>query len=371
MATTNEIELFTKTQKDLEQFKVDFANVPDATTPDGYAFIKSACSTLTKARIGIEKVRKSEKQYYIDAGKAIDAQAKAITVQIEALEGPMKDAKTKQDNAEAIAKAERINRLKGEVNKIALHVNDAKGKSSHEILEVIEAVKAIDTANGFYDLTTEATQCRAETLETLEDMYSVQFSFEDQETQRIEAEAKAEKLERANNISERINKLQQIPLSMFGKSSEDIQSKIDSVKKHDPTPEDFDDRYKEAEVACKAVLIQLDQMLSMAVMAEQQQAQAPQPEPEPEIAPEPQKFVNATTGKAAPTLFPKQYKESMTESFNEIVADTNFPTEKPIDLSLEGARMALRDELTAWAEDIFLGPQDIEIMGGILSRYGI
>lgn len=268
-----EIAVFTKTQADLAKYEEDFKVVPDASTKDGYAFVKSACSVLTKARTTVESARKKEKQPYIDAGKQIDADAKAITARIVALEEPMKAAKKIQDDKEAIAKAERIAKLQEEVNKIARYIDRAKGKSSAEILEITEAVRSIDTSIGYYDLTAEAVQCQAETLDTLGEMYAAQFSFEDQEAQRIKAEQENARLMKAQQISERINNLKQIPLSMFGKTSVEIQSKIESLEGFTPSVEEFEDRLAEVINDQAAAIQQLKQMKQSAEAMELMQAE--------------------------------------------------------------------------------------------------
>lgn len=297
MTTKNEIAVFTKTQKDLIKFKEDFVNVPDASTKDGYAFIKSACSELKTARTSVEKARKAEKQAYIDAGKNIDKQAKGITAQIVELEEPMKAAKEAQDNIEAIRKAERLAHLRGEINKISNHVDLAKGKSSIEILEVVELVEAIETAAGYYDLTAEATQARAETLTTLNDMYTNAFSFEVSERQRIEAEAaqkaaeeaaaeiqrkadeeaaeaqrKADELQATNDrkkgITDRLTKLQLTPNSLFISGSHDVERALKAIKKYEVTAGDFDDRYEEAVKSQTDVIVQLERMLAMVKIQE-------------------------------------------------------------------------------------------------------
>lgn len=256
-----EIAVFTKTQKDLAKYEEDFKIIPDASTEDGYAFVKSACSTLTSARTSVEAARKEAKQPFIDAGKKIDADAKAITARIVALEEPMKAAKKIQDDKEAIAKAERIARLKEEVNKIASYVNRAKGKSSTKILEILEAVKSIDTSAGYYDLTAEAIQCQADTIETLSEMYSAQFTFEDQEALRLKAEEENARLMLAQKINDRINNLKQIPLTMFGKSCDEISKKIGHIESYEITENDFGDRVDEVEAAKIEVAGQLKQML--------------------------------------------------------------------------------------------------------------
>ena len=366
----NEIAAFTKTEKDLKKFKKDFAIIPKTDTEDGYAFVKSACTTLKDARLSVEAARRDAKQPYLDAGKAIDSKAKEISAQIVLLEDPMKAAKKIQDDKEAIAKAKRIADLKKKVNAIALHVDDAKGRSSAEILEVIEKVKAIETAEGFYDLTTEATQCRAETLETLEDMYSSQFSFEDQEAQRIKAEEETAKLLRAQTITDRINKLQQIPLAMLGENSIEIQSKIDSVKKHEPAPEDFDDRYNEATTACKAVLGQLDQMLVMAKMAEQQQVQQ-QPEPDPLQEPEYKEMVEVGVVKSeAVAVNYEEEASTYLDRFDPATYDTNIKDDGAYLAHKEPElESAIWGDVRSWAENCDLDKKDYDALIITLKKY--
>lgn len=267
-----EIAVFTKTQKDLVTFEQDFKIIPDASTADGYAFVKSACSVLTTARTKIESARKKAKQPLLDAGKKIDADAKAITERIVVLEEPMKAQKKIQDDKEAIAKAERIAKLKKEVDKIAQYVDQAKGLPSADILKVIESVKSIDTSSGYYDLTAEATQSQADTLTTLGEMYASQFSYEDQETQRIEAEEKNHQLLHDQRINDKLNNLRNMPMEFFGKSAQEIRDKIFVLEEDQPKETNFFDRTEEAVTALAQVISQLRMMLAQAEQIEAIQA---------------------------------------------------------------------------------------------------
>lgn len=87
--------------------------VYDATTVAGMASLKEAKKELTKVRTSIEKTRVQLKQPYIDAGKEVDAFAKALTERITKLELPVKTALQAEEDRQAklLAEQEEKHRL--------------------------------------------------------------------------------------------------------------------------------------------------------------------------------------------------------------------------------------------------------------------
>lgn len=75
--------------------------VYDATTVAGMAALKEAKKELTKIRTSIEKTRVQLKQPYVDAGKEVDAFAKALTERITKLELPVKTALQAEEDRQA------------------------------------------------------------------------------------------------------------------------------------------------------------------------------------------------------------------------------------------------------------------------------
>lgn len=68
-----------------------------AETPQQYKVVQAALSDLRSARTEIEKRRKELKADSLEYGKKVDAAAKFLTAQIEAIEAPLKASKAAAD----------------------------------------------------------------------------------------------------------------------------------------------------------------------------------------------------------------------------------------------------------------------------------
>lgn len=91
------IEEFTKTESALAQLEVDYKEVPDASTTDGYLACTQALSVLRPLRTGIDKSRKRLNEDDQNRIKYRNSEAKRITTRLKALEDPIKQAKSLVD----------------------------------------------------------------------------------------------------------------------------------------------------------------------------------------------------------------------------------------------------------------------------------
>lgn len=87
--------------------------VYDPTTVAGMAGLKEAKKELARIRNSIEKTRVQLKQPYVDAGREVDAFAKALTERITKLELPVKTALQAEEDRQAklLAEQEEKHRL--------------------------------------------------------------------------------------------------------------------------------------------------------------------------------------------------------------------------------------------------------------------
>lgn len=192
---TKDITVFNQTEAGLDDLRNRFDVVPDATTKDGYNFIKNAVSELTKTRTAVEKERKRWKAPFLEAGRIIDSEAKRIISAVEKIESPLKEAKKSEDEKIARQKQERLDKLNEKITWMTECVTNAIGKSSDEIKTIKDIVEDIDTLNGFYELTDKANMTRASVIDQLGRMYQQQVSFEESERKRIEMEAHVASIE--------------------------------------------------------------------------------------------------------------------------------------------------------------------------------
>jgi hypothetical protein len=264
-----EVELFSKTEAALAYLRQQYSTFPALDTEEGYEYVKAGINELVSLRTSLEKERKRIKQPYLDAGSIIDTEAKRITEQLVELETPMKAAKKVIDDREKRLKEERLARLAQKIEEIRAHAVFSRDTPSDDIAKLIEAVDSIDTLKDFFELSMEAEKARQDTLEKLNGLYSDRLAFERAEEDRKKAEAEAAELRKAQDLAERLNKLRMIPVDLFGKSSNEIKSKIASLKNYPPQSSDFGDRHYEAEETYKKILSQLGQMFDQAVTLEE------------------------------------------------------------------------------------------------------
>ncbi|ASZ72200.1 TPA: hypothetical protein ACWX81_000693 [Pseudomonas aeruginosa] len=193
---TVEVTEYSATNAALAQLRVKYAEVPDANTEEGYAFIKDGIKELTSLRTSLEAARKREKAPYLQAGQIIDAEAKRITAELAALEDPMKAAKKVVDDRVERERRERIARLQQKVDAIKAMPAQVRGQSSDDISAMLDRVGEIDATHDFYDLTKEAVEARQAALEELTQMLTDRLAFEQAERQRQELEAQQAEMRR-------------------------------------------------------------------------------------------------------------------------------------------------------------------------------
>jgi len=268
-----EVEVFSKTEAALSELRSRYQKFPSLDTEEGYDYVKSGIKELVSLRTGLDAERKRIKTPYLEAGRIIDAEAKRITEELVLLESPMKVAKKEVDDREKRLKEERLARLSQKISDIRAHVDQARGKPSSDIAEMIKAVDCIDTSEDFFEMSMDAEKARQDTLERLNQLYSERLSYERAEEDRKKAEAEAVELRKANDLAERLSKLKMIPMDMFGKDALEIQSKLTSLKNYPPVDSDFGARYREAMEAYETVLTQLQQMYDQAATVERAERQ--------------------------------------------------------------------------------------------------
>lgn len=277
---TESVALFSITDAMLAKTVDKYDVVVDASTKEGYETVKSGLSDLVGFRTSTEAERKKKKQPYLDKGKELDTEAKRIIAVLAPIEKMYKDAKQAEDKKIEIAKQKRLDDLRAKIAVITQNLIDARGKDSAGIQEHIQAVGETDCLEGFYDLTDEAIQARADTLADLKIMLNdvvarEQLAADQAELakQKAEFEASKPKPEPVNiDISAPIQQpLQQAPISVqasvrefiqgynkkngFGEDDDDlIESILDNGKVV------YEDSYLDEHrwYACREIVVDLD-----------------------------------------------------------------------------------------------------------------
>lgn len=221
-----------------------------------------------KIRTEQNKLTKAINDRRIDLTKQLKEQGDALVNKVVEIYEPIVDAFEAEDKRRKELAAEEkrkhdemMQAEQAKLNNITNLVHRARGQHSQYIAEMIESIDLIDETDFHKDIIHEAIKAKKDATAELTQML---------------ADAKArEQLEQEQaklKVQERINNLQMIPSTMFGKSSNDIESKINSIRGYDITESEFFERVDEVKNIVTTVITQLSQMLEQAKFMEQNQA---------------------------------------------------------------------------------------------------
>jgi len=217
----------------------------DVATPIGMAKAIAARRAIREPRIALEKLRKELKAPALERSRLIDAEAKELTQQLEALEGPI-DAQIKaeeQRKAEEKAERERIEQEKmAELLKRVANIREQPvcvvGKSSHAVAEIVRLLSSLEIDQTYGPLQAEAYAAKAETLATLSDMHAAALAQEaEAERLRIEREelevqrkAQAEQAEQAERARAELAKLRDAEQAEIDRQRAEIEEQRRQVE---------------------------------------------------------------------------------------------------------------------------------------------
>jgi colicin import membrane protein len=238
--------------------------VPNLNTQKGRDEIGSTALKVSKSRKLLEDAinasvadLKSKVKTATDIKKTVVEELNQVREQVLA---PRIEWQKEQDRLEKI----RVNEIKDRINNIRELANYGESDSKERIGELIEALDLIDVSTGFSEFTEEAAKAISDGIKALNSRIIVLIEKEQADEQRTQLEAEQKK----NRIQERLSALVQIPLSLMGKSSGEIQRKIDSLNKCEISDDEFDDRTEEAKSSLNQVISQLSLMLNQATQLE-------------------------------------------------------------------------------------------------------
>ena len=186
--------------------------VYDVATTAGMAQTIAARREVREVRVNLEKLRKELKAPALERSRLIDAEAKDLTQQLEALEGPI-DAQIKaeeQRKAEEKAERERVEReklaaLQARVADIRATAVKCVGETSNDIAGHIILLTQLEIDDTFGVLQGDAHTAKAETISTLRGMHTAALAQEDEaerlriEREELEAQRKAQEEQAARD----------------------------------------------------------------------------------------------------------------------------------------------------------------------------
>jgi hypothetical protein len=297
----------------IEQVKQEALSlVPNVNTKKGRDEIGSTALKVSKSRKAItDAIDKSVADLKAKVQKAGEVK-KLVTTELndtrEQVLKPRNEWQAEQDRIEA----ERVAEIKGRIANIESIGVYAIDETKEDLAHRIDSLESMDVSEGFSEFTADAAQAIASATKSLNDRILQIVEEEKSEAQRKQLEAEQKK----NRIQERLTNLVQIPLGLMGKSSSEIQSKIDSLVNYEIKEEDFDERTEEAKTSLDQVVSQLNMMLNQAKQLEE--AQAKSSPVQEEVTQGEQAYQELMT-----TSEPNLISEEDSAIFNDCVADAN------------------------------------------------
>ena len=164
--------------------------LPDATTKEGYEKSKRIALDIGKVKSKLEKVRVSEKSYWLEGGRQVQTQAKEIEVRLIKIQKPHLDLYKAIDNAEKLKKQKRQDEATAKIETIAIMIEAAEYLDSVGVSELMEQCENFDTENGLWELTNDAIACKLRVGKKLLDMYLTKQQNEANEKELAELRAK-------------------------------------------------------------------------------------------------------------------------------------------------------------------------------------
>lgn len=234
-----------------------------------------------KTRTEKNKLTKAINDRRLDLTKELKAQGDSLIEQVEEIYSVIVEPfeiedKRRKEEAERQKREleEKLNAERSRIDSIRNFVNLSQGKDSETIAETIESVDSIETEDFHKDVIHEAIQAKRETLQALTQLLADTKARESVEAERAKMQ-----------VQERINNLQMIPSTMFGKTVAELGAKITSIENYQVTEAEFFERAGEVEQIKQTVLQQLNMMLKQAKQMEELQAQTQQAPVEPVTSP--------------------------------------------------------------------------------------
>ncbi|BCA91927.1 hypothetical protein [Vreelandella aquamarina] len=179
-----------------------YGTVPDMQTKEGYDLCKKGIKELTTYRTSTDKLRKEITKPHRDFIDRVNQYGKDLIEKLEAIEKPLKDAKQHEDERAEREKQQRIAKLRERIQVEILSYKDtAVGLDSNALAELHDEAVNINT-DGYFDVTKEAEDAKAEVLQHIIEMHGRTLEKERLAAEQAEVEAERRRLREENEKRE-------------------------------------------------------------------------------------------------------------------------------------------------------------------------
>lgn len=179
-----------------------YGTVPDVSRKEGYDLCKKGIRELTSTRTKADKLRLEITEPHRQFIDQVNKYGKSVIERITEIEQPLKDAKKKEDDRAEREKEARIAKLRERIDTEIWSFKDtAVGLDSTQLAELHDAATAIDTT-GFFDVTAEAEDAKAEVLKHISEQHGQALERERLAAEQAEVEAQRRQLREENEKRE-------------------------------------------------------------------------------------------------------------------------------------------------------------------------
>lgn len=238
--------------------------VPNVKTKKGRDEIGSTALKVSKSRKALEDaIDKSVADLKAKVKTATEVKKFVVSELNSAREDvlkPRNEWQAEQDRIEAERVAEIQSRIKN-IESLGVFANN---ETKEDLASRIDALESMDVSEGFAEFTADAATAISHATKSLNDRIIQIVEGESREEQRLQLEAEQKK----NRIQERLTNLIQIPLSLMGKPSQEIEVKINSLERCDIDESEFGDRTEEAKQSLSQVISNLKMLHQQAKQLE-------------------------------------------------------------------------------------------------------
>ena len=143
----------------LDEVKSAANFIPDVTTDEGYGKSKRVSLDIGKLLTALDKARKAKKEYFLEGGRQVDSQAKAIKAELEEYQLPHKEAYKELDNLKKEREAKRKAELEARVEFMRTLAESMADSHSSEIQCAMQQMQDEECLD-FYEYTEQALKAR-------------------------------------------------------------------------------------------------------------------------------------------------------------------------------------------------------------------
>lgn len=170
--------------------------------PGSYRIVKSALNDIRSYRMAVERKRKELKKDALEYGRKVDGEAKRITGLLKPIETKLSEKKQAADDIarereEEVIRIEeaRIRSIRSKISDIQKLAIGLHALTAEQIGERITQAEAVEIRHSeFAELTREAKEAKAETVQVIREAFDIQKKIEADQIAREAEDARLEKV---------------------------------------------------------------------------------------------------------------------------------------------------------------------------------